>query len=140
MPARNAGNNSLLNIDRIDVYRLAEPQNSPLTLSEEEFSSRSTLVATLPVNDSDFALKTMTYPDTLEFAGQAARLRYGIRFVNASGQKAAFSNFFLVEPAARIATAPASLSAEASQDAITLKWQQPSSNVDALNSAQCYRV
>lgn len=131
MPARNAGNNSLLNVNRIDVYRLAEPRNSPLTLSEEEFSSRSTLVATIPVQDSDFALKSMTHPDTLQFAGQAARLRYAIRFVNSSGQKAAFSNFFLVEPAARIASAPTSLSAEVSQEAIILRWQAPAANVDA---------
>jgi predicted phage tail protein len=130
MPARNAGTNSVLNIDRIDVYRLAEPQNSSLTLSEEDFSSRSALVATIPVKDTDFSLKAMTYSDTLQFAGQPARLRYGIRFVNASGQKAAFSNFLLVEPAARIAAAPTSLTAEVSQDAIILKWQEPASNVD----------
>jgi len=131
MPARNAGQNSVLNINRVDVYRLAEPQTSPLELSEEEFASRSVLVATIPVKDSDFALNTMTHRDTLEFAGQPARLRYGIRFVNASGQKAAFSNFYLIEPAARIAAAPTSLSADISQEAILLKWVEPVENVDA---------
>lgn len=130
MPARNAGKNNVLNISRVDVYRLAEPQTSPLTLSEEEFAARSLLVATIPLKDSDFALSTMTYRDTLELAGQPARLRYGIRFVNASGQKAAFSNFFLIEPAARIAAAPNSLSAEISQDAISLTWNEPAANVD----------
>ena len=130
MPARNASAGSVMNINRADIYRLAEPLNSPLGLSEEEFASRSTLVATLNIRESDFGLKTLSYTDTLQFAGQAARLRYAIRFVNASGQKAAFSNFFLLEPAARIAGAPTSLSATVTQDAMKLDWDAPAANLD----------
>ncbi len=130
MPARNASDNNVQNIDRADIYRLAEPLNSPLTLSEDEFAERSVLIASVPITDADFALKTLTYTDTLEFAGQPVRLRYSIRLVNRSGQKAAFSNFLLVEPAARIAGSPTSLSADLSQDAITLKWAAPVKNVD----------
>jgi len=118
MPARNAPKGSVPNISRADIYRLAEPANSPLQLSEEEFANRSTLIAALAITDADFGLKTLTYKDQLEFAGQAARLRYAIRFVNASGQKAGFSNSLLIEPTSKVAAAPASLSAEPSQDAI----------------------
>ena len=100
MPARNAPEGNTLHINRADIYRLAEPLTSPQGLSEGEFASRSTLIATLDIGDDDFAMKTLSYADTLQFAGQAARLRYAIRFVNSSGQKAAFSNFFLLEPAA----------------------------------------
>src|SRR4051812_47136427 len=96
MPARNAGKGSVLNISRADIYRLAEPSNSPLTLSEEEFASRSTLISTVPIVNSDFGLKNLNFRDHLEFAGQSARLRYAVRLANASGQKAAFSNFFIV--------------------------------------------
>jgi fibronectin type 3 domain-containing protein len=130
MPARNAPQGSVLNISRADVYRLAEPLLSPLTLSEEEFASRSTLVATLNIRDSDFGAKELSYADTLQFAGQAARLRYALRFVNASGQKAGFSNFVLLEPAARIAGAPTSLSTSITQDAVKLDWDAPTANVD----------
>src|SRR5689334_23566824 len=45
MPARNAPVNSLLHISRVDIYRLAEPANAPLVLSEEEFASRSVQIA-----------------------------------------------------------------------------------------------
>lgn len=135
MPARNASQNSLVNINRADIYRLAEPLSSPQGLSEEEFAARSTLVATLNIRESDFGLKTLNYTDTLQFAGQPARLRYAIRFVNASGQKAAFSNFFLLEPAARVAAAPTSLSAAITQDAIRLEWQAPMANVDGSTPA-----
>ena len=130
MPARNAPDGSVLNISRADVYRLAEPLDSPLTLSEEEFASRSVVVATIPIKETDFALNTLTYSDTLQFAGQAARLRYAVRLVNASGQKAAFSNFVLIEPAARIASSPTSLSVKVSQEAVSLEWAAPTANVD----------
>lgn len=130
MPARNASSNDVQNIARVDIYRLAEPLNSPLTLSEEEFASRSVVIAAIPISDTDFALQTLTYADTLEFAGQPARLRYSLRLVNKSGQKASFSNFLLVEPASRIAGSPASLSAALSQEAITLTWTAPGTNID----------
>ncbi len=135
MPERNAPRSSVLNIDRIDIYRLAEPASASLTLSEEEFASKSTLIATLAIKDSDFGLQTLTYPDKLEFAGQLARLRYAMRFANASGQKAGFSNFFLIEPTAKVAAGPTSLSAEYSQDAVTLKWRQSSANIDGSTPA-----
>lgn len=131
MPARNAKKGSVLNISRADIYRLAESINAPLQVSEEEFASRSNLIAAMPISDEDFNSKTLTYKDTLEFAGQAARLRYAIRFVNASGQKAAFSNALLIEPTSKVAANPADLTAEASQDAIRLKWLPSQANIDA---------
>ncbi len=130
MPTRNAAVGSVLNISRADVYRLAEPVTAPLQLSEEEFANRSTLVAAMPITNADFGAKELLYKDTLAFAGQAARLRYAIRFVNASGQKAAFSNSLLIEPTSKVAGTPGSLVAEPSQDAIRLKWQPPASNID----------
>ena len=130
MPVRNAPTGSTLNISRADIYRLAEPATSPLQLSEEEFANRSTLIAAMPITAADFALKTLTYRDSLQFAGQAARLRYAIRFVNSSGQKAGFSNSLLIEPTSRVAAAPTSLSAEPNQDAVKLQWQAPKTNVD----------
>ena len=130
MPNRNAAAGSVLNISRADVYRLAEPVTAPLQISEEEFANRSTLIAAMPITNADFGAKTLLYKDTLQFAGQAARLRYAIRFVNAAGQKAAFSNSLLIEPTSKVAGGPASLSAEASQDAVRLKWQPPATNID----------
>jgi len=133
MPASNAKKGSVLNISRADIYRLAEPADAPLQLSEEEFANRSTLIAAMPVSDADFGLKTLTYRDTLEFAGQAARLRYAIRFVNASGQKAAFSNSLLIEPTSKVAANPTSLAATPSQDAIRLAWTAPAANLDGTS-------
>ena len=135
MPARNAPKGNTLNISRADIYRLAEPTNAPLQLSEEEFANRSTLIAALTITDADFGLKTLQHKDTLQFAGQAARLRYAIRFVNASGQKAGFSNSLLIEPASKVAAGPTSLAAEPTQDAIKLKWTAPAANIDGSQPA-----
>ena len=135
MPARNAGEGNTLNIDRIDVYRLIEPLTAPLSLSEEDFASRSTLIKSIPVTDEDFSFTKLTYTDALEFSGQAARLRYAIRFVNSSGQKAAFSNFLLIQPQSRIAENPTNLSGTFSQDSIELNWEKPQTNVDGTQPA-----
>ena len=135
MPMTNAPQGSVLHIARADVYRLTERLDSPQSLSEEEFANRSQVVATIPLTNDDFGGKTLQYTDTLQFAGQPARIRYAIRFVNASGQRAAFSNFFLLEPAARIAAAPASLSTTLSQEAVRLTWTPPTANVDGTTPA-----
>lgn len=131
MPTRNAPKGNVQNIARIDIYRLAEPVTAPQTMSEDDFANRSTLIAAMPITDADFgANKTLQFKDTLQFAGQAARLRYAARVVNGSGQKAAFSNTLLIEPTSKVAGGPSSLSANISQDAVGLKWQAPTTNID----------
>lgn len=135
MPARNFGAGSVLNIDRVDIYRLAEPLTSSLTLTEDEFASRSNIIQTLSIKPTDFGGKTLSFDDQLEFAAQKVRLRYAIRFANASGQKASFSNFLLIEPAANIAADPTELKAGVAQDAITLTWSAPAANIDGSTPA-----
>ncbi len=135
MPARNAGSGNALNISRADIYRLAEPLSASLSLTEEEFASNSTLIASLPIADSDFALKNISYSDRLTFSGQQVRLRYAIRFVNASGQKAAFSNFFLIEPTSKISAPPPGLAINVTQEALRLSWIAPEFNEDGSKPA-----
>jgi len=135
LPIKNASNKSTLNITRADIYRLAEPLNNSLALSEEQFATNSTLISTLPLTETDFGQKQITYNDILEFANQPVRLRYAIRLANASGQKAAFSNFLLIEPIAKVATSPTILNATILEQAIQLDWIAPSLNVDGTKPA-----
>ncbi len=131
-PLRNAPDESVQSIRRIDVYRLAETPTAPLPLTEEEFAARSTLIGSLAYDQIRNATDTLTYTDTLELAGEATRLRYAIRYVNASEQRAAFSNFLLIEPSAKVAKPPTLISTakEVGEDAISLTWQTPDSNID----------
>src|SRR5713226_9079534 len=105
-PRRNAGEGSVQSIRRVDVYRVAEEPNSPLSLTEEEFGARATVVGSVPYSEIKKGAENLTYTDTLELAGVPARLRYAVRYVNAAGQSAAFSNFFIMEPAAKVAEPP----------------------------------
>ncbi len=128
---RNAPDDSVQSIRRIDVYRLAEKPGAPLALTEEEFAARATLVGSVTYDQIKTAGDTLTYRDALELAGQPARLRYAVRYVNASGQRAAFSNFLSIEPAAQIAQPPTLLTpGKVSEDAITISWQPPAANID----------
>jgi hypothetical protein len=129
---RNAPDESVQSIRRIDVYRLAEHPRAPLALTEREFAARSTLIGSVTYDEIKSAPEVLTYVDTLELAGEPARLRYAIRYVNASGQRAAFSNFLLLEPAARIAQAANIIATgnEVSESAITITWQAPTANID----------
>jgi len=130
-PQRNAPDSSVQSIRRIDVYRLAERPGAPLALTEDEFAARATLVGSVTYEQIKNAGDTLTYRDVLELAGQPTRLRYAIRYVNASGQRAAFSNFLAIEPAARIAQPPTLQSPpRLAEDSITITWQPPAANID----------
>ena len=130
-PQRNAPDSSVQSIRRIDVYRLAEKPGAPLALTEDEFAARAMVVGSVTYEQIQTAGETITYRDVLELAGQPTRLRYAIRYVNASGQRAAFSNFLSIEPAARIAKAPMLASpAKVLEDSITITWQPPAANID----------
>jgi len=129
-PQRNAPDSSVQSIRRIDVYRLAEKPGAPLPLTEEEFAARSTLIGSVTADQIRNAGETLSYTDTLELAGEPTRLRYAVRYANASGQRAAFSNFLLIEPAARIAQPPTLLTEKEAESAITISWQSPTANID----------
>jgi len=135
IPARNVSDKSVVNIDRVEIYRLAQPFSAPPFLNEEEFASRSTLISSLPITESDWKRKTLNFTDNLEFAGQRARLIYSIRFVNSAGQRAAFSNFLLIEPESRVAASPRGLVVNVSEEVIRLEWKEPDSNIDGSKPA-----
>jgi len=129
-PQRNAPDSSVQSIRRIDVYRLAEKPGAPLPLTEEEFASRSTLIGSVTYDQIKNAGQDLTYTDTLELAGEPTRLRYAVRYVNAAGQRASFSNFLKIEPAARIAQPPTVTKTDVAENGITVSWQPPTVNID----------
>jgi fibronectin type 3 domain-containing protein len=129
-PRRNAGGGSVQSIRRVDVYRVAEKPNAPLPMTEDEFAARATLIGSVTFAEIQKATDNLTYTDTLELAGEPSRLRYAVRYVNAAGQRAAFSNFLLIEPAARIAEPPGNVRADLSETAVTINWDAPRQNID----------
>jgi fibronectin type 3 domain-containing protein len=101
-------------------------------MTEEEFAARANLIGSVTYEEIKKAGDELTYTDTLELAGEPARLRYAVRYVNAAGQRAAFSNFLLIEPAAKVAEPPAIIKSgkELSESALTINWEAPKTNID----------
>lgn len=134
-PLRNAPDNSVQSIRRIDVYRVAESLAAP-TATEEQFAARATLVGSVTYDEIRKGGPTLRYVDTLELAGQL-RLRYAVRYVNAAGERAAFSNFLLIEPAVRVAAPPVvvKIGNELSESLLTIHWEAPKANIDSSTPA-----
>ena len=134
-PRRNAPDESVQSIRRVDVYRLAEALDDPLPLTEEEFSARATLIGSVGAEQIARAADSLAYTDELSLT-EPVRLRYAVRYVNAAGQRASFSNFLLIEPAASVSHAPVvGPNPEIREDAVVLRWQAPESNVDGTRPA-----
>ena len=134
-PRRNASDESVQSIRRIDVFRLAEAFDDPLSLTEEEFSARSTLIGSVPFETIKRAADSLTYMDELSLR-EPVRLRYAVRYVNANEQRASFSNFLLIEPASSVSQPPVlATEPEVSQSTIVLRWQVPVANVDGSTPA-----
>jgi hypothetical protein len=129
-PRRNAPAGSVQSIRRIDIYRVAESTDDPLPLTEEEFASRATLIGSVPYASIERATEDLTYQDTLTL-NEPVRLRYALRYVNATGQRASFSNFLLIEPATRVSQPPTLLGVtNESENVLKIRWQPPPANVD----------
>ncbi len=128
-PRRNAPDASVQSIRRIDVYRLAEPVDAPLPLTEDEFAARATLIGSVSLDPARPVGETLSYTDALALS-EPVRLRYALRYVNAAGQRAAFSNFLLLEPASRVSQPPVMTAAPVTETAVTVRWQPPVANVD----------
>jgi hypothetical protein len=90
----------------------------------------ATLIGSVPYEEIKKGRATLTYTDQLELASDPARLRYAIRYVNAAGQRAAFSNFFLMTPAFKVAVPPADINFEKQETANIITWQAPTRNMD----------
>jgi hypothetical protein len=129
-PRRNAPATSVQSIRRVDVYRVAKRPNDPLPLTEEEFASRATLIGSVPYEEIRRGSDTLTYTDTLTLT-EPVRLRYAVRYVNAAGERAAFSNFLLIEPASTVSQPPTLLDVtNPTENTVRVRWQRPSANVD----------
>jgi hypothetical protein len=134
-PRRNASDESVQSIRRVDVYRLAEAVDDPLPLTEEEFSARATLIGSVNAEQLSGTAAALEYTDELSLS-EPVRLRYAVRYVNAAGQRASFSNFLLIEPAASVSRPPSvAQNPEIGENAITLRWDAPEANVDDTRPA-----
>ena len=122
---------------RIEVYRLIEPASSPLALTEENFASRASLIASIPAGQIPVGTSNITYTDAIDFrdaAGQP-RYRYAVRLINQQEQAAGLSNYALAEPLIEIAAPPTDLQTKLSQTELEITWSPPAANLNGSQPA-----
>ena len=142
-PAMVQDESSRSYISRVDIYRLTEQRDQEPVLDPEDFEETAQLIGFL---DREAIEAQSNAPGMLHFTDAVnltvlrqqanTRLRYAVRYINKRGQAATFSNTVAVEPGAVIAMPPASLTVTTEvQDAITITWTPPISNVDGSTPA-----
>ncbi|MFN0122613.1 MAG: fibronectin type III domain-containing protein [Blastocatellia bacterium] len=122
---------------RVEIYRLIEPASAPLGMTEEVYSLRSSLIATLPVKDVPPGLSALTHRDSIDFqaAGGAPRYRYAVRVIQREEQVAAFSNYAMLTPELEIARPPGDLKATPGQTELEITWTAPAANISGKQPA-----
>jgi hypothetical protein len=119
------------NVRRADIYRLSEPESAPLGLTEEEFSARASVIASIPGEQIPAGSATVTYTDPIDFRQTTGdrRFRYAVRLVDVEDRAAGFSNYATVTPLSEIAGPPTDLRAKLSQTELEVTWQPPTANL-----------
>jgi len=122
-------------VARVDIYRLTEARDQEPVLFADDYEAAAGVIAFMDRAGIEEQIKTfgrLQYTDQLSLAGAAnKRLRYAVRYVNGSEQKALFSNTVALEPFASVAAPPRGLTKLADdQDLIKLEWTPPDANVD----------
>jgi hypothetical protein len=124
-------------LERIDIYRLIEPESAPRGLTEEEFAARASVISTIPGEQVKVGSTTLTHLDPLDLRQQTRglRYRYAVRLFNRDGRGADFSNYATITPLTELAAAPALPTATLTQTEITITWVPPEMNENGTRPA-----
>jgi hypothetical protein len=125
-------------LQRIDVYRLIEPTDTPLGLPIETFSERASVVYSILADDVPGGSSNVVYADALNVknGGESRRYRYAVLAFHTDGQAANFSNFAVIEPLFNLALPPVRLVAEQAEKQIKITWDPPEGNINETEPAQ----
>lgn len=136
-PRLETDESSRFYISRVQVYRAIEHRDEEPILDPDDYETAAKVVAVLDRQTIEDQVKTLGHlecPDSITLGSPKElaniRLRYAVRYFNSRGQKSAFSNTVAVDPAPGIALPPTDLAVHDAQDAITLTWNAPTSNID----------
>jgi hypothetical protein len=124
-------------LQRIDIFRLIEPESAPLGMTQETFAERASVIATIPSEQVPVGSATITQVDPLVLTQQirGLRYRYAVRLYNKDGRAADFSNYALITPLTDLAAAPTGLTSQLSQTDLVLTWVPPTANENGTRPA-----
>lgn len=124
-------------LQRIDVYRLAEPLEAPMGLPIETFSERASVVYSILADDIPLDSSGVVYNDAMSVKNelQNKRYRYAVRLFNTAGQAADFSNYAMIEPLLNLALPPAGLTMKQIETQVEITWDPPAGNMNETSPA-----
>ena len=124
-------------LQRVDIYRLIEPGDGPPGLTQESFSTRATIIASIEGDEIPLNRSIITHEDSLDVksAIRNSRYRYAVRLVTTGGVAADFSNYAIITPLFDLALPPTSLQAKQSENLIEITWSAPAENVSGTTPA-----
>jgi len=136
-PAKNTNGSEVTTLRSVDVLRLAETGSEadpPPAVPQDRFIREATRVLSIHssrfseyLRDGVFVIQDPWLAEPSPAPSRA--FRYAVLFVNRKNQSAGLSNQVVIRPVA-IPPAPEGLSAEVTQNSITLKWAAPAQNAD----------
>lgn len=117
-------------MERIDIFRLVEPESAAPGLTQADFEARASVIASIPGDQVKPGASTITYQDALDLTRQTkgVRYRYAVRLFNRDGRAADFSNYADITPLTDLASAPVNLQATLTQTELRLSWAPPPAN------------
>lgn len=129
-------------ISRVEIYRLNERRDQLPILDSDDYETSAQVIGVIDRAEIEAQTRTsghLQFTDSINLTNSGplanTRLRYAVRYVNKRGQLGTFSNSVALEPAAGIAMPPVGLAGTSAQDAITLSWGPPATNVDGTSPA-----
>ncbi|MBI1762523.1 MAG: hypothetical protein HYR56_13905 [Acidobacteria bacterium] len=124
-------------LQRIDIFRLIEPESAPPGLTEEEFAARATVISSISGEQVAAGSTTITHQDPLDLRQQpkGLRYRYAVRLFNQAGRGADFSNYATITPLTELASAPPHPSFTLTQTELVITWSPPETNENGTRPA-----
>jgi hypothetical protein len=119
-------------LQRIDVYRLTEPADAPMAVSQETFSEKASMIYSILADDVPLGSSSVIHNDPLSLKNdlQGNRYRYAVRTYDTAGRATDFSNWAVIEPLLSLALPPGGLGATQLEKQIEITWNPPAGNMN----------
>ena len=124
-------------LKRVDIYRVIETTNDPPGITEEAFTIKAALIASLEESQLPTATSLITFIDPIDFkiTNDQTRNRYAVRLINLEDRPADLSNYALITPLSIVAGPPLDLKSTVSQTQLEISWQPPAANLNGSKPA-----
>ena len=120
---------------RADIYRLVLKGDSRESISDDEFTERSSIIGSVEYDAKGGTPEPVSYKDDLDLSKGSLRVLYAVRLVAKSGERLPFSKIVRLNVTSKVSRPIELLSATPNQDAVTVTWKPSDANLDGTQPA-----